>query len=139
MARFCLVCISLKAGGTERVVSTLANRLVNTHDVDIILLSDKAPFYELDPRVKLHQFGTRRSGVVRIAYYFNAGRFIRSKIKSTKPSVVLSFGELIGPFVKLSSAWLSPKIFVFNRGAPQRSLRGRSGWLNPLKFRGFVA
>lgn len=112
----------------------LANKLVDTHDVDIILLSDKALFYELDSGINLHQFGTRGKGVARIAYYFKVVRFIRSAIKSREPHVVFSFGELISPFVKLSLVGLAPTVFVFNRGAPQRSLRGLSGWLNPIVY-----
>ena len=72
-------------------MSTLANRFVNAHEVDIILLSDKCSFYELDPRIKLHQFGTRGKGAARIAYYLKVGRFIRSVVRSRKPHAVFSF------------------------------------------------
>lgn len=115
-------------------MSTLANRLVEKHDVDILLLSDKVPFYELDQKVKLSQFGTRGKGIARITYYPKVARFLRSTITTGKPDVVFSFGELISPFVKLALAWTSIRVVVLNRGAPQRSLSGISGWLNPLVY-----
>ena len=134
MARICFVCISLRSGGTERVVSTLANRFSGKHEVEVILLSDKVPFYALDSGIKLWQFGSRGSGRRRALYYPRAAWFLRSIVKTQRPDVILSFGELISPFVKLSVVGLHVRTFVFNRGAPERSLRGVSGWLNPLVY-----
>ena len=112
----------------------LANKFVGSHRVDVILLSEKEPFYSLDPRINLRQFGTRGEGLARWVYYPRVARFLRSLVKTQKPDVVFSFGELISPFVKLSVAGLAQRVFVFNRGAPLRSLRGISGWLNPLVY-----
>lgn len=43
----------LNAGGAERVVSNLANELINSFDITIILLYKCTPFYKLDERISL--------------------------------------------------------------------------------------
>ena len=134
VSRICLVCVSLRAGGTERIVSMLANHFVGHHQVDVILLSPKEPFHELNPRVGLWQFSGKQPGLLRALYYPRAARFIRRIIKERRPDVVLSFGEFISPFVRAVTAGLGPRVFVFNRGSPLRSLRGVSGWLNPVVY-----
>ena len=134
MTRICLVCVSLRAGGTERIVSMLANHLASEHEVDVILLSPKPPFYELDSRVQCLQFSGKQPGWRQALYYPRAARFIRRIVKERRPDVLLSFGEFISPFVRGVTAGLGARVFVFNRGSPFRSLRGVSGWLNPLVY-----
>ena len=87
MTGICLVSVSLRAGGTERIVSTLANHFAREHAVDVILLSPKQPFYELDPRVGLWQFSGKQPGLLRALYYPRAARFIRRIIKERRPDV----------------------------------------------------
>ena len=134
MTRICLVSVSLRAGGTERIVSMLANHFASEHEVDVILLSAKQPFYELDPRVRVWQFSGKQPGWRQALYYPRAARFIRRIVKERRPDVLLSFGEFISPFVRGVTAGLGARVFVFNRGSPFRSLRGVSGWLNPLVY-----
>ncbi|MFO7902406.1 MAG: glycosyltransferase [Pirellulaceae bacterium] len=121
MSRICLVCVSLRAGGTERVVSMLANHFVGRHQVDVILLSPKEPFYELNPRVGLWQFSGKQRGLRQALYYPRAAGFIRRIVKERRPDVVLSFGEFISPSVRIITAGLGARVFVFNRGSPFRS------------------
>ena len=121
MTGICLVSVSLRAGGTERIVSTLANHFAREHEVDVILLSPKQPFYALDPRVGLWQSSGKQPGLRQTLYYPRAARFIRRIVKERRPDVVLSFGEFISPFVRAVTAGLGPRVFVFNRGSPFRS------------------
>ena len=112
----------------------LANHFASKHEVDAMLLSPKPPFYELDPRVGLWQFSGKQPGWRQALYYPHAARFIRRIVKERHPDVLLSFGETISPFVWAVTAGLGARVFVFNRGSPFRSLRGVSGWLNPLVY-----
>ena len=44
---------SLRSGGAERVITTLANALISEMDVCIVTFKDVVPFYELHPEVKV--------------------------------------------------------------------------------------
>ena len=134
MASIALICVSLRAGGTERIVSMLANHFARDHEVDVILLTPKHPFYELHPSVGIWQFGGKQPGWHQAQYYPRAAHFIRRIVKDRRPQVLCSFGEYISPFVRAVTVGLGPRVFAFNRGSPNRSLRGVSGLLNPLVY-----
>lgn len=53
---------SLNAGGAERVVSLLANKLSLTKDIVIITLSKDEPFYKLNDSITIKQLGVLNSG-----------------------------------------------------------------------------
>jgi len=52
-SKIAFLIFSLGSGGAERVVSGLANNLADTHDVTIITLVKKIPFYQLNSKVQL--------------------------------------------------------------------------------------
>ena len=132
--RICFFCVSLRAGGTERIVSRLANHLVTNNDVHIILLTQKESFYELDPAIMVWQFAGRGNGSQARLYYLLLAHFVRSTIRTIRPDVALVFGEEISPFIRLALIGLAKRIVVLNRGSPYRSLRGVLGWVSPLVF-----
>ena len=132
--RICFFCVSLRAGGTERIVSRLANHFVANNDVSVVLLSQVPSFYELDPDIRVSRFAGRGSAIQRIFYFVRLASFVRSTIRTIRPDVVLVFGEEISPFVRLALVGLATRTVVFNRGSPYRSLRGVQGWVNPLVF-----
>ncbi|MGY0392433.1 glycosyltransferase family 4 protein [Bizionia sp. KMM 8389] len=51
--KIAFVISSLTSGGAERVLSTLANALVENYQVTVITLYKNSPFYTLDNRIKL--------------------------------------------------------------------------------------
>ena len=135
-SRVLIVCISLRAGGTERVVSMLANHLAISCDVEILTLSDVEPFYEVNPRVRIRSYRRRGRGLGRIPYYAGAARFIRSTFKAHRSDAVLSCGETINGFVRLALVGLRARIFLYNQGTPDRSLEGLAGLINPIIYSG---
>ena len=134
MARICFVCISLRAGGTERVVTRLANAFCEDHSVSIVIVNDGDPFYYLDGRVELHRGAARASNCSdwRRALFFL--RHLRGTTKRIRPDVILSFGELISPLARLATLGSGARFVAFNRESPMKSLRGRAGILNPLIY-----
>lgn len=49
------------SGGTERVVSNLANEWIKHNEVTIISLNGEIPFYELDKRIKIINFSNKKN------------------------------------------------------------------------------
>ena len=134
MARICFVCISLRAGGTERVVTRLANDFCSGHDTSIVITHEGPSFYELDPKVSLYTNKRRQAGQVKWRRGLDMMRHIRSTIRQVKPDIILSFGELISPIARVATLGSGARFLVFNRESPLRSLRGRAGIVNPLTY-----
>ncbi len=132
--RLAVVCVSLKAGGTERVVSMLANYLAERHEVQIISLSNIEPFYPLESAVNVVRFRRRGRGVKRLIYYPQVAQFIRSNVKDWGADTVLSCGEMISPFVTCALFGLHVRKIIYNQGTPLRSLGGAAGWINPKLY-----
>ena len=134
MARICFVCISMRAGGTERVVSLLANELCKNHIVSIVTVNDSDPFYDLDQRIDLYRGAVRASNFSRLRRALVVLRHLRASIKKIRPDVILSFGELISPLSRVATLGTGARFLAFNRESPMRSLRGRAGIINPLVY-----
>ena len=134
MPSLCLVCISLRAGGTERIVTKIANRMSRQHEVSILLLSSITPFFPLAPTVRLYQPSLPSRSQLGWHWYYQILRYLVSTLRQVKPDLVLCFGEAIAPAILTLSAMFGRRVLVFNRESPLRSLRGRQGILNPLTY-----
>lgn len=134
MARICFVCISLRAGGTERVVTRLANDFCRDHEISIVIAHEGPSFYELEPKVTLYPNKQRQVGQTKWRRALNMMRHIRSATRQIQPEVILSFGELISPIARIATLGSGARFLIFNRESPLRSLRGRAGVVNPLTY-----
>ena len=78
----------LTSGGSERVLSLVANELCRRgHDVEILSYMDTVVFYELEPRIKVlfaDREANSHSMMKKIIW-------IRKYVKKTKPNVVIAF------------------------------------------------
>ena len=95
--RITFLLASLGSGGAERVVSLLANKLVERgHQVEIICLKFNDVYYQTDLRVKvtlaMQQTKNRLTEVL----------WLRKYIKQQKPDVVIPFTEGVYCFTILS-------------------------------------
>lgn len=118
MKVICLIVPSLVSGGTERVMSEIANYLANREGlrIHLVTLIDKDIFYELSPNVVLHKpEGIDSRKPIKIFIY------LRNKIKEINPYSILSFGAMYNSFVLISSVFLKQKIFVSDRSNPLRN------------------
>jgi GalNAc-alpha-(1->4)-GalNAc-alpha-(1->3)-diNAcBac-PP-undecaprenol alpha-1,4-N-acetyl-D-galactosaminyltransferase len=133
--RVAIACVSLKGGGTERVVSSFANYLASHHSVTIVILSRRETYYPLRNSVKvLAPKGTnsKRTFLRTLAQLHHAYKSLRS----IRPDACFVFGEDIGGALCLISRLARvPKVYVLNRGTPRRSLTGINGILNPYTYR----
>lgn len=134
MARICFVCISLRAGGTERIVTRMANALSFKHDVSVIIAHNSEPFYPLNDRVSFHPDQGWEPDRPKWKVAIAMARHVRAVVGQTQPDVILSFGELISPIARLATLGSRSAFIVFNRESPLRGIRGRSGMVNPLIY-----
>lgn len=134
VAKICFVCISLRAGGTERVVTRLANAFAKYHKISIVIAHDSQPFYELDERVGLFRHTSGSSNIPKWRRALSIMTHLRTTIRSVDPDIILSFGEAISPLTRIATIGCRSKLVIFNRESPLRSLRGRAGVINPLLY-----
>jgi GalNAc-alpha-(1->4)-GalNAc-alpha-(1->3)-diNAcBac-PP-undecaprenol alpha-1,4-N-acetyl-D-galactosaminyltransferase len=85
---------SLSAGGAERVVSLLANRLCRQHQVAIATYSREKPFYILDERIRHLKLDLLSDSPTPLHTFLNTWHRIR-RLKEVflkeKPDVIVSF------------------------------------------------
>lgn len=120
MKHICIISPSLKIGGIQRALVGLANYYVEKGlRVSFITCFSVTPLYTLDSRVELidhkQKRGTGESGIKKISFYFFLLRYVRRKVKELKPDVVLSFGDIMGPFVLGSLMGLKIPKFIGDR------------------------
>ena len=134
--RISFICVSLRGGGTERIVTRLANHLCRSASVTITTIAAKNPFYRLNPDIRVdmpEQALRSRSKVIRaagqVAHLYRA-------LRNQRPNCCLIFGEDIagvaGPIARFAGV---RSVVLFLRGTPRRSLFGFNGLLNPLSAR----
>ena len=134
MARIALVCISLRAGGTERIVSRLASHLAGTHEVRIVLMASANRFYSVCSDVSLIEPVFQSRMELGFRWYPKIVKHLWGEVRRFRPDIVMSFGEQIAPLVIPLSRLLRTRIIAFNRASPFTSLKGSRGILNPLIY-----
>ncbi len=116
MKKICFIIPSLEIGGAEKVVSLLANNMVDKNfEITLICLFTKVDF-PLDKRVNLlvPAFKVSRS----IKSFLKTLRYYRRSIKRLKPDLIFSFLEFYNEIVMLSTLGLKQKTYLFDRNSP---------------------
>lgn len=119
-------------GGTERVVSILANKFCMEEDIEVyvLLCTDEPIFYSLDERVHLNvpKFNYRRLN--RAVFTLKLMWFLRGKVRSIKPNAFLSFGGRYNAFSILALTGTKTPVFITDRSRPGISYGKFLDWLN---------
>jgi GalNAc-alpha-(1->4)-GalNAc-alpha-(1->3)-diNAcBac-PP-undecaprenol alpha-1,4-N-acetyl-D-galactosaminyltransferase len=108
-----LVIYGLGGGGAERVMSILANYWVSKGwGVTLIMLVPltTAPFYQLDPRIKLKSLGVAGKSTSKLAAIGNTWQrvqVLRQEIIKSKPDVVISFMNSVNVYAILACLGLN--------------------------------
>ncbi len=124
-------------GGTERVVSILANQFSKEKNIEVhvILCTAESMFYSLDERVQVHvpKFNYKRLN--RATFTLQLMWFLRSKVIQIKPSAFLSFGGRYNAFSILALAGTKTPVFITDRSRPGISYGRFLDWLNAKVYR----
>jgi len=136
---------SLKMGGIERSLSTLANFFADKgYQIFFISCQKSKPFYRLNNKIHLQEFSYLRStGIInKFFFYYNLVWYLRKKTSEIKPDYVLSFGDVFNPLVLLALIGLKYSVFISDRTCPYFSynnlVRFGQKMLYPLST-GFIA
>lgn len=126
-----LIIPTLKQGGAERVISELANYLLEQNiQVYVVLLADADDFYTLNPGVNVYRLGFKNfSKLGKVLSIFIVFFKLRNLLKLHKPDATLSFMDKYNIFTIFASTFLKLRIFVSDRSNPLLKL--------PLIFRFF--
>lgn len=109
---------TLLHGGAERVISILANELVQMgHEVEILLYYDRPVWYEIDKRVNIHndeQVIGKANPIKHILYRHRV-------LKHTDADVVVSFLAPINMINIVASRFCKVPIIVADRNDPRKT------------------
>jgi GalNAc-alpha-(1->4)-GalNAc-alpha-(1->3)-diNAcBac-PP-undecaprenol alpha-1,4-N-acetyl-D-galactosaminyltransferase len=120
--KICLVISSLRHGGSERVISELANSWAKNRQLEIflVLLTNQEQFYEIDSRVTVitPSKNYKKNRISKTFYKIWTLYFIRTTLTKIKVDRVLSFGERYNNIVLLALMFTKFKVFVSDRNNP---------------------
>lgn len=124
MKKIIMVNSRLSNGGSERVMTILANQFAKNkeYDVHMILLRESNDnVYEVNNRVKLHQFSYNTNN--KIIKAIRRYKMLKNFLKNEKPDIVISFMIDINILTLLSGRSMRNKIIVSERADPQSKER----------------
>ena len=108
---------TLTSGGSERVMSLLANRFVaDGYEVEIINLNQHIVFYSIDNRITL-RFVEDEVG----ASVFKKLKWLRQYIKQSNPDIVIPFMEAVYCFTILALIGIKIPVLSSERIDPRKS------------------
>lgn len=112
---------TLTSGGSERVISTMANFWAEKgHSISIIALDEdqNKPFYPLDENIRyipLNLFIKPKNYIKKLFVTLQQIRTIRKCISSLKPAVVISFLDITNLLTINATFFLNVKVIVSER------------------------
>lgn len=113
------VTISMRGGGTERVISLLADYYVsNGHTVEIMMIGDDRVEYEIDERVDVYSISKATGGnpIERLKRIAN----MRKHLAKDKNSIIIAMGTVAAMFTSIASFGLTNRVIISERNDPNR-------------------
>ncbi|NPA73776.1 MAG: glycosyltransferase family 4 protein, partial [Epsilonproteobacteria bacterium] len=112
------VIYSLGSGGAERVVSLLANYLVNNYEVEIITFTKSESFYNLDNKIVHTKLGIdyiSKNKIFTVLNFFKRVKKLSSHLKKSNPNIVVSFMTHTNILSIVASKIANKKIIISER------------------------
>lgn len=98
--KICFVLTWMESGGLQRNAAILANHFVQSgHDVSICCLYSTECFYQLDERIKIVDFSSKKNKLLSIGFW---KKKLRSYFINEKIDTVVSFGERCGVITSMA-------------------------------------
>lgn len=145
MTNICIISPSLKLGGIERALTTLANEFqVLGHEVHFITCLKDDHFYQLHGSIKIYEPNFKRtaSKLNKLLFYPRLLKYIRSTVNRIRPDKVLVFGDWFSPVTLLALYGTKFPVYVSDRTIPDYKfafpIPQLKKWMYP-KSAGFIA
>lgn len=120
--RVVFVISTLVSGGSERVMSELANYAAGKNiEVYLILMSNNICEYKVDGSVKVIPLCDKISKYGRFMSKWKRFSLLREKLKTLKPDVILSFLCTVNLYSILAGQFLDIPVVISERNDPNRS------------------
>jgi glycosyltransferase involved in cell wall biosynthesis len=145
VAKICIISPSLKLGGIERALTTLAEEFhALGHEVYFIACLKDKDFYTLPKGIQIFEPNFKRSTskTNKLLFYPRLLRYIRQNVRSIKPDKVLVFGDWFSPVALLALYGTKYPVYISDRTIPDYKfsfpIPQLKKWLYP-KSAGFIA
>lgn len=129
----------LQIGGSERVISLLANEFAKRADLEVhvIVYGREAPSHHvLSEKVTVHRPEFKFDNRVRALSTLRRLGFLRRAIKQGRYDALLSFGERWNNFVMLACLGLNVRVFLSDRASPELDIGRLQAWLRAFLYPG---
>lgn len=129
-SRIVFIVPSLKSGGAERVIVTLANYLSQNFLVEIWLLIDSQIGYSISKNVFVDTSYTVvcKGGISRLVWLVN-------KLKKDKETVVISFMTKLNLYAILAAKIAGVSVIVSERNDPSKTISSKYNGIRDLLYR----
>lgn len=107
---------TLSAGGAERVISILSERLSKYKEVEIILYYDRPIFYKIDSKVKITVLDREAKSKKSI---LNKAIWLRRYLKDSPDTLIVSFLAPLNMFLIASLLGIKKNLIVAERNDPR--------------------
>ena len=128
--RIVFIVPSLKSGGAERVIVTLANNLSQNFKVEIWLMVDSQVEYSIAENIFVDKSYTvvAKSGITRIVWLVN-------RLKKNKETVVISFMTKLNLYAIIAAKIAGVKVVVSERNDPSKTISSKYYNIRDLLYR----
>ncbi|MDX2281766.1 MAG: glycosyltransferase [Saprospiraceae bacterium] len=135
--KICFISPTLTPGGSERVITLLANHFKSRPglEVHVLLMFKGEIFYSLDEGIVLHQPPYLRKKSNNLSLKLNTYLYLRNKLRTIKPNILISFGGRYNAFVLMTAAGLNIQTFISDRSRPGIRYGAIQDFLNPFVYR----
>jgi GalNAc-alpha-(1->4)-GalNAc-alpha-(1->3)-diNAcBac-PP-undecaprenol alpha-1,4-N-acetyl-D-galactosaminyltransferase len=128
---------SLKAGGAERVVSTIANQLIEEYEITIIVFYECTPFYPLDTRINIvfckKVYRAESSSIQSIKTHIQLFKKSLQILKRENTRLVIGFMTTANIYAVIAAKRLKIKSIISERIHPEYEIISKL-WLVLKKF-----
>lgn len=138
MKKVIFVTVSMRGGGTERVISILANRMIAMeYEVTIVMIAEPTIEYKLDEKIRTVCVSKATGGslIGRIKRILN----MRREFSQDKSAKIISMGTVANMFTMIASFGLKNPVTISERNDPNRlnhrPIKSYEKWLRNVLYK----